>query len=74
MQTNLLDNGVRCVCKHCGHVMTGYPGDDECSDCAFGGVLGRASEAAAKAVEEGHFKRTGERKTAGELLRKVIGM
>lgn len=63
-----------CVCKHCGESMVGYPGDDECSDCAWGGVLGKASEAACKAVEEEHFKRTGERKNSGELLRKAIGM
>jgi hypothetical protein len=53
--------------------MVGYPGDAECSDCAFP-ALKRASEAAARAVEEGHFQRTGERKTAGELLRRAIGI
>lgn len=71
---HLLQNSTKCVCKHCQCEMTGYPGDDECSDCAWGGILGKASEAARKAVEEGHFKRTGERRTAGELLRGVLGM
>ena len=53
--------------------MGGYPGDDECSDCAFP-MLARASEAAAGAVEEAHFQRTGERKTCGEILRKSLGI
>jgi hypothetical protein len=71
---NLLQNSTHCVCKHCGCNMTGYPGDDECSDCAFGGVMGKASAAARKAVEEQHFQRTGEKKTAGEIFRSVLGM
>lgn len=70
----LLKNSVRCVCKHCGCQMTGYPGDDECSDCANGGMFGRARKAAAKAVEEDHFKRTGEVKTCGEIFRNMLGM
>ena len=62
-----------CVCKKCGQPMVGYPGDDECSDCAFP-MLKQASDAAARAVEEAHYERTGERKTCGELLRKTLGM
>lgn len=65
---------MNCVCKHCGERMIGTPGDDECSDCAWGGVLGRARKSAAEAVERGHFERTGEKKTCGELFRKVIGI
>lgn len=65
---------VMCVCKHCGCQMTGYPGDNECSDCANGGVFGRARKAAAEGVEKAHFERTGETKTCGEILRGVIGM
>ena len=71
---NLLENSVGCVCKHCGCQMTGYPGDDECSDCAFGGILGRASEAARKAVEERHFQHTGEHKECGAIFRRMLGM
>jgi hypothetical protein len=62
-----------CVCKKCGQPMVGYPGDDECSDCAFP-ILKQASDAAARALEEAHYERTGERKTCGELLRKTLGM
>lgn len=71
---NVLENSVMCVCKHCGQKMVGYAGDDECSDCAFDGVLGRAREAAAKAVEESHFQRTGEQKSCGEILRRILRM
>lgn len=73
MLARLTGSATSCVCKKCGCRMVGYPGDDECSDCAFP-MLARASEAAARAVEEGHFQRTGERKTAGELMRRAIGI
>ena len=66
-------SATSCVCKKCECRMVGYPGDDECSDCAFP-ALARASEAATRAVEDRHFKQTGERKTAGELLRRAIGI
>ena len=61
-------------CKHCGEDMVGFYGDDECSDCAWGGILGKASKAGREAVEKLHFDRTGEKKSAGEILRKSIGM
>ena len=66
-------SATSCVCKKCECRMVGYPGDDECSDCAFP-ALARASEAATRAVEDRHFKQTGERKRAGELLRRAIGI
>ena len=64
---------AQCICKKCGCSMVGYPGDDECSGCAYP-ILKKAREAAAKAVEDAHFERTGERKTCGELLRKDLGI
>jgi len=65
------------ICNKCGEDCCGFPtGDpkeDICSDCAFP-ALKHASEAAAEAVEINHWKRTGEFKTCGELLRREIGM
>jgi hypothetical protein len=63
----------KCLCKKCGATMVGYVGDDECFECAFP-ILRDASKAACRAVEDMHFKKTGENKTAGELLRKALGM
>ena len=71
--TRLADSATSCVCKKCGCRMVGYPGDDECIDCAYP-MLARASEAAARAVVEDHFRRTGERKTSGEILRGSLGI
>lgn len=70
---NIINNSTKCICKYCGCSMTGYHGDDECYECAYP-LLAKASAAARKAVEESHFERTGERKTAGELLRNALGM
>jgi hypothetical protein len=53
--------------------MAGYPGDDQCSDCAWPWIKA-AREGAAKAVEDAHFKATGERKSCGAILRKSLGI
>jgi len=62
-----------CICKDCGCRMAGYPGDDQCSDCAWPWIKA-AREGAAKAVEDAHFKATGERKSCGAILRKSLGI
>lgn len=61
------------VCQSCNTPMTGYPGDDICSDCAYP-ELKHAREAAAAAVGKLHFERTGEKVTFNELARRTMGI
>ncbi len=66
---------TRLVCAKCGTPMTGYAEEGpeaECSDCAFG--FGPAMDRAARAVEQAHFERTGERRECGSLLREALGI
>jgi hypothetical protein len=44
-----------------------------CIDCAMP-ALRKAADAASRAVEKGHFERTGECKSSGEILRGILGM
>lgn len=57
---------TKCGCE-CSGFATGNPVEDICSDCAFP-ALARASKAAAKAVVDDHFARTGEKKSFGEIF------
>jgi hypothetical protein len=59
------------TCKKCGCQMIGYPGDDECSDCAWP-MLAEARKAAVQGVSDKHFERTGERVNGNELMRRVL--
>ena len=63
------------ICNKCGEECMGFPtgdsAEDICSDCAFP-ELARAAEAGRKAVEEQHFKRTGEQKSCGEIFRDML--
>lgn len=61
------------VCLKCKTPMVGYPGEDICSDCAYP-VIKQAREAAAAAMEQDHFARTGNKVPAGELIRQSLGI
>ena len=65
------------ICNKCGvncvGFATGDPEEDICSDCAYPSIK-KAREAACEGIEIDHWQRTGEFKTAGELLRKTLGM
>jgi len=63
------------LCNKCGEECMGFPtgdpNEDICMDCAYPG-LKEASNAAAIAVEEEHFNRTGEQKSCGEIFRGIL--
>lgn len=65
------------ICTKCGCDCVGFPSgnpeEDICMECAFP-ILAEAAEAGSRAMEKAHFDQTGEKKTSGEILRKIIGI
>lgn len=61
---------IKCKCE-CIALSSENPEEVLCEDCAFP-ALSKARKAAALAVEEEYFKRTGIRKTCGEIFRECL--
>jgi hypothetical protein len=66
---------MKCIKCHrdCVGSLMEDPAKCVCIDCAMP-ALRKAADAASRAVEKGHFERTGECKSSGEILRGILGM